>query len=143
MISEARLFPAMAAICCALLPACADFSRGPTSVPFDGGADVLGDVSAPDGGALSFATAVHPLLIAACKGCHAVGQQAGETQLLFTGDAATDYPTVSRLVDTSAPAASRLLSKMSGNGHGGGTVYAPTTHEYQTILQWIQQGARP
>ncbi len=143
MISKPRLFSAIAAICGALLPACADFSRGPASVPADGGADVLGDVGAPDGVALSFATAVYPLLIAACRGCHAVGQQAGETQLLFTGDAATDYPTVSRLVDTSAPAASRLLSKMSGNGHGGGTVYAPTTPEYQTILQWIQQGARP
>jgi hypothetical protein len=32
---------------------------------------------------------------------------------------------------------------VSGNGHGGGTIYAAGTPEYQTILNWIQQGAPP
>ena len=46
-------------------------------------------------------------------------------------------------VDTSAPAGSRLLSKLSGNGHQGGAVYAAGSPEYQTILHWIEQGALP
>src|SRR5205085_6600844 len=119
------------------------FSRGSASIPVDGGADLLGDAGPSDGGTISFASTVHPLLIAGCRGCHATGQQAGDTRLLLTGDAAADYLVVTPLVDPSAPAASRLLSKMSGNGHGGGTVYAAATPEYQAVLQWIQQGARP
>ena len=97
----------------------------------------------PDGAALSFATDVYPLLVPTCQSCHATGQQAGDTQLLFTGDAPADYPTVIMFVDTSAPAGSRLLSKLSGNGHQGGTVYAAGSPEYQTILHWIEQGALP
>jgi hypothetical protein len=34
-----------------------------------------------------------------------------------------------------------MLAKMSGNGHGGGTIYAAGTSEYETVLHWIQQGA--
>ncbi len=63
--------------------------------------------------------------------------------LLFTGSAPDDYPTVVTFVDTSAPAGSRLLSKLSGNGHQGGAVYAAGSPEYQKILNWIEQGALP
>jgi len=94
-----------------------------------------------DGVATSFATDVEPLLVPACQMCHAPGQMAGDTQLLFTGTADTDYTTVLMFVDTSAPAGSRLLSKMAGNGHQGGTVYAAGSPEYQTVLHWIEQGA--
>ena len=57
------------------------------------------------------------------------------------GTAAADYAVVVPFVDTAAPAGSRLLTKMTGNGHQGGAVYAAGSPEYQTILQWIQQGA--
>ena len=141
MSSETRLI----VLACALaIGACADFSRGEPSPKMDaggstseGGAEAGGDV----GAALSFATDVYPLLVPTCQMCHAPGQMAGDTQLLFTGDAATDYPTVLMFVDTSAPAGSRLLAKMSGNGHQGGTVYASGSPEYETVLHWIQQGA--
>ena len=126
---------------------CADVSRGTEAVRLDAGADLTSEGGADgdlgDVPAASFATTVHPLLLAKCQRCHATGAQAGDTQLLFTGAAATDYVTVSRLVDTSAPAGSRLLSKASGNGHGGGTVLAVGSPEYQTVLLWIQQGVRP
>ena len=89
----------------------------------------------------SFAGDVHPLLTAACQPCHARGQQAGGTQLLLTGDTQADYAVVISFVDTNTPTASRLLAKMSGNGHGGGTLYAAGTPEYQTVLRWIQEGA--
>jgi hypothetical protein len=128
------------------LVSCADFSRGePSAAATDAGAqpDGGGDGATSDGGAVSFATDVYPLLVPTCQSCHATGQQAGDTQLLFTGDAAADYPTVIMFADTSAPAGSRILSKLSGNGHQGGTVYAAGSPEYQTILHWIEQGALP
>src|SRR5438552_15626591 len=99
MSSEARLIPSLVAgtLACALaLGACADFSRGEPSPkvdaggPTEGGAEGGGD----GGAALSFATDVYPLLVPTCRMCHAPGQMAGDTQLLFTGDAAADYPTV-------------------------------------------------
>jgi hypothetical protein len=127
------------------LASCADFSRGePSPAATDaGGHPDGGDAAMTDGAALSFATDVYPLLSPTCQACHAAGEQAGDTQLLFTGAAAADYPTVVMFVDTSAPAGSRLLSKLSGNGHQGGTVYAAGSPEYQTILHWIEQGALP
>jgi len=148
MSSNARVSPAAAAFCCTLSLACADFARGPASMSADAGAasDGLGgdgEGGGGDGAALSFAASVHPILLAACKSCHATGQQAGDTLLLLTGDAPGDYLAVSRFFDTAAPAGARLLSKMSGNGHGGGSIYAAGSPEYQTVLRWIQQGARP
>jgi hypothetical protein len=120
---------------------CADLSRGPT-VASPG----AGDAAAPsDGGgaALSFAVAIHPLIVPTCQQCHSVGQQAGDTQFLLTGDTAADYTSASRFVETAAPPTSRLLAKMSGSAHGGGTVYATGSPEYETTLRWIQQGAGP
>ena len=109
-------------------------STGGTGGTADGGGTGDGQ------GALSFATDAYPLL-SVCKNCHVSGGAASGTSLLFSGNAATDYPTVLSFVDTSAPASSRLLSKVSGNGHGGGTIYAAGSPEYQTLLAWIQQGA--
>src|SRR6476661_8388062 len=102
--------------------ACADVSRGPASPAVDAGASA--DGAASDGAAASFATSVHPLLIASCQRCHSAGAEAGDTQFLLTGDTAADYATVMRLINTATPSGSRLLSKASGNGHGGGTVLA-------------------
>jgi hypothetical protein len=137
-----RSFARAALLVAALAPlACADFERGPAAVALDAGA---GSDAMPegDGAALSFATDVSPLL-APCARCHVTGQEAGDTKLLFSGNAATDYATVATFVDTSAPSSSRLLAKMSGMGHEGGQVYATDSPEYQTVLRWIQQGARP
>jgi hypothetical protein len=117
---------------------CADFSRGapsPMTETADAGAT-------GDGQTVSFATDIYPLL-SICMNCHVPGGAAASTSLLLTGTAGTDYATVLDFVDSSAPAGSRILSKVSGNGHGGGTIYAAGTPEYQTILNWIQQGAPP
>jgi hypothetical protein len=122
---------------------CADFSRGPTQMSTGGTGGTADGGGTGDGqGALSFATDVYPLLTI-CMNCHVPGGAAADTSLLLSGSAATDYPTVLQFVDTSAPAGSRILSKVSGNGHGGGTIYAADSPEYDTILQWIQQGAPP
>ena len=140
-----RLAVTGALACAVALAACADFSRGEPSPVADAGARPDGgDATTADGAApLSFATEVYPLLVPTCQGCHSAGNEAGDTQLLFEGTAAADHATVVMFVNTSAPASSRLLAKTSGNGHQGGAVYAAGSAEYNTILQWIQQGAQP
>jgi hypothetical protein len=120
---------------------CAALERGPEAPPPD--AATNGDAApASDGPSLSFAADVTPKL-APCTRCHVAGAEAGDTKLVLSGNAATDYATVLMFVDTSAPASSRLLAKMSGHGHEGGAVYATESPEYLIVLRWIQQGARP
>jgi hypothetical protein len=137
----------LAALGCVLtLAACADFSRGPVSeaAPDAGAPADGGDAVAADGTAgTSFATDIEPLLVPTCQACHAPGAEAGDTRLLLTGNAAIDYPTVMAFVDPSSPSSSRLLSKMSGNGHQGGAVYPAGSPEYLTVRRWIDQGAPP
>ena len=124
-----------------LAAGCADFERGSAAATPDAAAP--GDAATPaDGAALSFATNVSPLL-GPCMRCHVPGQEAGDTKLLLTGNPSADYATVQMFIDTGAPSSSRLLAKMSGQGHEGGEVYAPDSPEYHTVLLWIQQGARP
>jgi hypothetical protein len=123
------------------LTACADLERGPSAPTPDADAPE-DDAGATDGAALSFAGAVRPLL-EPCARCHVAGQQAGDTQLLFTGVVTAEYAAVVSFVDTTTPSSSRLLAKMRGQGHEGGSIYAADALEYQTVLHWIQQGARP
>jgi hypothetical protein len=144
MSSERRAFRrlwALPLLVAAAALGCADFSRGSTQMtPGPGG---TADGGAGDGkGGLSFAADVDPLL-SICMNCHVPGGAASDTALVFTGNAATDYTTILQFVDTSAAAGSRILAKVSGNGHGGGTIYAAGSPEYETLLAWIQQGARP
>lgn len=127
----------VASVMFALAVGCADFSRGPAPVAVDGGTD---DDAPSTDAAVAFAD-VEAILIDSCQRCHATGGEAGDTTFLLTGDAAADFATAGRFVAVDAPASSRLLAKMSGNGHGGGTVHAAGTPEYQTVLRWIQEGA--
>jgi hypothetical protein len=135
------LIAGMLACLVAIGVACADFSRGAPSPATGDGGPSPGDGGGEGGATLSFAADVYPLFVPACEDCHAAGEEAGDTQLLFTGSADADYASVAMFVDTSAPAGSRLLSKMTGNGHQGGAVYAAGSPEYQTVLHWIEQGA--
>jgi hypothetical protein len=125
----------------ALASGCADLSRGPAVTVADAGA---GEGGAPEtDGGVSFAANVEGLLVASCQHCHSTGGEAGDTTFLLGGDPSADFAAATRFVDVNAPASSRLLAKMSGNGHGGGTVHAAGTPEYQTVLTWIQEGAQP
>jgi hypothetical protein len=117
---------------------CADVERGSRPPVPEAGPEA----GANDGGAVSFAT-VRPLLVDGCQRCHAPGQQAGNTALLFTGDAMAELASVRGFVDTASPARSRLLAKTSGQGHGGGAIYRPGSAEYAALLAWIEGGAAP
>lgn len=92
----------------------------------------------PNAPAVSFATAVHPILIGNCQGCH--GPSHGSA-LKITGTAATDYPTVKALVDTGAPTSSRLYTKATGKSHAA--VLTAGSPEANTLLNWIKGGAQP
>ncbi len=123
---------------------CADLERGKAASgggSSDGGGE--GGAPADGGGNVAFAQDVHPLLLDGCGDCHAPGGQAGDTALVFTGDAAADRTATLAFVNTDAPGQSRLLGKASGTGHEGGAVYPPDSVEYQTILGWIMQGTSP
>jgi hypothetical protein len=126
------------------LAGCADVERGPRPpVP-----DAAPDVAPPEAGSAagdsgrSFA-GVWPLIDGGCKRCHMPGGMAATSSFLLTGQAATDYPLVRALVEPSAPAGSRLLAKATGQGHGGGVIYAMSSNEYAALLAWIQSGAAP
>lgn len=140
---QPRGLRALVVVLIALAIGCADFSRGRTIADAGDGGETADAVATSDGqAALSFATDIYSVL-SICMNCHVPGGAASTTSLIFSGNAASDYATVLGFVDISAPASSRLLAKMSGNGHGGGTVYAAGSAEYETVLQWIQQGAQP
>jgi hypothetical protein len=138
MTSDRRRAVVSLVLVTGVLGGCADLSRGAANPVADAGAE-----QGEAGGGASFATGVHPLLLSACGGCHAAGEEAGDTGLLFSGDPAADLVRVRNFVNTDAPASSRLVAKMSGNGHQGGTVFAAGTQEYTTVLAWIQGGALP
>lgn len=126
-----------------LAQGCADFHRGaPTA---DAGTPPSGDGGGgtDGGGAPSFVTAAHPLLLSGCQSCHRAGGAAGNTGFVLTGDADADFQVANALTDTASPSGSRLLRKAAGAGHGGGAIYADGTPEYQTLLSWIAGGALP
>jgi hypothetical protein len=121
-----------------LASACADIERGPAPEVPDAGPDAM----AGDGGGVSFAS-VRPLLEDGCKRCHSSGQMAGNTGLLLSGDASSEYNVVRSFVNVMNPATSRLLVKAGGQGHGGGAIYRAGSPEYAALLAWIQGGAAP
>jgi hypothetical protein len=117
---------------------CADFSRGEPTPHLDAAPEAADG----DGGALpTFAGSIHTLLLMNCGGCHEAGKQAGGSSYILNGDPTADGLAVRALVDTSNPAASRLLSKAAGTGHSGGTIFATDSPEYAMLLAWIQGGA--
>ena len=99
--------------------------------PDDGGGETPGE-------AVSFATAVHPILIGNCQGCH--GPSHGSA-LKITGTGSTNFPMVKARVDTGAPARSRLYTKATGKSHAA--VLAAGSPEANTVLNWIKGGAQP
>jgi hypothetical protein len=134
--------------------ACAGFDRGGSLVAADAAANVPADAAAPgldlaiatDGtgpAALSFARDVNPLLVDLCGRCHSPSGQASRTTLVLVDDAASNLAQVQKLVNSEAPAASRLLGKAGGTGHEGGAIVRVGTPDYQTILSWITQGGLP
>lgn len=102
-----------------------------------GGGDVSEDVS--------FESDVANILITQCgtSGCHAGASPAGGLNLnLEDSDAATLYTALTAQIDLDAPSESVLLAKATNaTSHSGGEIFAVDSEDYQTILQWITDGA--
>ncbi len=90
---------------------------------------------------ITFAGRVQKLLIADCKICHASGAAAGSTSYSISDDFDTDYEIARRLVDLATPERSVLLTKATGENHGGGTIFAAGSAKHALLLEWIQGGA--
>jgi len=65
------------------------------------------------------------------------------TRLLLSGDAAKDETTARAFVDMQAPEQSPLVTKSSGQMHGGGAVLPPGDARMATILAWAHSLAAP
>lgn len=88
------------------------------------------------------------------KGCNSSachGSPAGQNGFklsLYGADAAADHEMITakhngRRVDLKQPENSLLLRKPTlAMAHGGGHLLSKNTDEYQTLLQWLQQGAK-
>jgi hypothetical protein len=130
-----------------LIAGCADFERGdPSPEPppgQDGGTIGDGAAGADGAAAFSFARDIHPILLDRCGRCHSSSGEASDTTLVLGSDVNRDLPLVRKLVNPEHPAASRLLIKGAGTGHGGGAILTATSGEYKAILQWISQGSAP
>jgi hypothetical protein len=113
---------------------------GPTP---DGGSSDGGNTDGgnPDSGpaTVSFKTQVEVILENKCQGCHSEGPGG----FYVIGDTQTDYTAVQGQVNLATPEQSKLYQNPTGQAaHGGGTIFAPSSAEAQTILTWIQQGAK-
>jgi hypothetical protein len=134
--SELRLL-----VACVLALACADLERGPAAATGMNDAGLHGDAVGPGAG-VGF-HAVRALLVRDCASCHAAGKEAGRSALVLGMDAALDLEALRPLVDQANPAGSRLASKATGLGHGGGSIWAAGSPEHATLLSWIRGGALP
>ena len=100
------------------------------------------DHGAPAPATDDFSANVHPLLVRTCAGCHSpVGYAAG-TRLVLSGEVAADHAKIRPLVDPAAGAASLLLTKATGEMHGGGPVLKRDSAEYAMLLGWVSAGAQ-
>lgn len=87
---------------------------------------------------------VNPLIVSAqggctSSGCHGRSGAPGGLQLYGAGTANStqlNYDSFVSYIDRNG--SSRLLSRISGVGHGGGIRYASDTSEYATIEAWAQ-----
>ncbi len=102
----------------------------------------------PNSQTVSFSKNVYPILKNNCQSCH--GATSGSGNLRIGNDVITTYnnlmtttPVVGgSYIDTANPSTSLLLQKATNSiPHGGGQRFSSSSPEYQTILNWIQQGA--
>ncbi len=110
-----------------------------TDHPFDRGDDLPEGaiVDTPSGADLSFSADVKPLL-AVCASCHS----GGAGGWVYAGGVES-YDAVSSEIDTITPQDSELLIKATGgDGHGGGAIFSASSSSYNTIVNWISQGAQ-
>jgi len=100
---------------------------------------------APDGGASAAAGPpgidIEGLLTSACASCHRAGGMAGLTGLVLTGEPSHDLAAARALVDVTSPERSAIVTKASGQRHGGGAVLAAGDPRAQQLADWARSVA--
>ena len=79
------------------------------------------------------------VLLPVCAACHVAGGAAAGTRLqIVADDPAATRAAVALVIDTAAPASSRLLVKPTGGlGHGGGAPLASGSDELKVLQTWV------
>lgn len=85
----------------------------------------------------TFAETVMPLLVTYCQGCHGNNGNFSVTTPALT----YDNIMVNNFADVVNVDLSPLLTKASGNSHGGGTILPVDGSVYLSLRNWIAQGA--
>jgi len=85
-----------------------------------------------------FAPQVHGILVEKCATCHVAGGMAGTGRFVLTRDPALDLDRTIALIDLGDPTASPLLTKASGQSHGGGTPLPVDSQGYALVLEWAK-----
>ena len=82
-------------------------------------------------------------------GCHSAASQGGAGNLQLPDAAGTMTATLAYteldtelVLNTGSPAASSLLTKGLGTGHGGSVQWATSDDTYVSVLAWITSGAQ-
>jgi hypothetical protein len=88
-----------------------------------------------------FAPEIHRLVVTTCGGCHAPGAAAASSRLLLGGAPRADYEAIRRFVDSKRPADSLLITKASGQMHGGGATAPVGGRVQRRLVAWIAAGA--
>jgi hypothetical protein len=86
---------------------------------------------------------VHDILTTSCSGCHNPRGPAAPTRFLLSGDPAADDAAARAMVDPAAPARSPLVTKASGELHGGGVVLGPGDPRRARLIAWAESVATP
>jgi hypothetical protein len=79
------------------------------------------------------------MMMSACAVCHRAGGPAAMTRLALSGESVHDEAVVRPFVDAQAPERSLLVSKASGQMHGGGVVLAQGDPRLEIILAWARE----
>jgi len=89
-----------------------------------------------------FETEMHPLVYPTCYlGCHQAGGVSGGSDLVLVGPGANQIAANnSAFVNfiTIFGSSATLLTRISGGGHPGGTIYTSSSSQYQVIETWTQ-----
>jgi hypothetical protein len=107
------------------------------------GAPATTSPAGPPAAGPSFAATVHPILMSACSLCHRPGGPAAMTRFLLSGDVVRDEAIVRPFVDPQAPERSLLITKASGQMHGGGAPVPSGDPRLAQIIAWVHGLAGP
>ena len=92
----------------------------------------------------SFSLDIYPIAKNICSKCHIAGGSGEAPEEWSIGDVTTTYYTIKNMVNIYSPTYSKFLTTPTSayEHEGGGKLYDVGSTVYNTILSWIQDGAK-